>query len=220
MDVTFEYRVPTDVERAIMGLTNREAAKAMMMVSKKLVHREKLFAKHLKDGQSTWPANSEDYTRRKLKDGYSDEKFVRTGEAKRALVNTGEPSLKVWANAKQRVLRIGLRKMVRGVNVYRVAQLGKFRGVVLSDKSGEEHSLSAEETFEHNRKMNRAYYALSRAGKLSGVSRSSFTSRFGKTVSRTSDKERLITTVLPGDEVVAERVVREEIEITMNKRGF
>lgn len=220
MDLEFEYRVTADVERAIMGLTNREAAKALMMVSRKLVNREKLFAKHLQDGQSTWPANSDDYTRRKLKDGYSGEKFVRTGEAKRALVNPWDPTLKVWVNATKRVLRIGLSKMVRGTNVYRVAQLGQFRGVVLKDNSGKEHSLTAEETFEHNRKINRAYYALSRAGKLSGVSRSAFTARFGKTVSRTSDKERLITATLPGDEVIAERVVREEIEITMKKRGF
>ena len=57
------------------------------------------------------------------------EKFVFSGVAKKGLTDTYSKVLHVTVNGEKRTLRIALRKMNKGVNVYRIAQEGRFRGV-------------------------------------------------------------------------------------------
>jgi hypothetical protein len=218
VELEWHCPIPPEIDHATMGITNAEAAKLLMQVAVKLIRREKLFARHFEQVQATAPENEPRYAARKLRQFGATEKFVRTGAAKKALTGEAAPMF-VRTNGKLRRLMIGLRKMVKGVNVYRVAQVGRFAGVAV-EKGGQRKQLTAEQSFAHNRQRARAVSAAERGGASRAAARAAAQAKFGKTVGRVGDKEMPITANLSGDESVVTPVVLEELNITMQKRGF
>lgn len=188
MDLGTDFTIPEDARRAMQALTNEESSKALAETGRKLIAREGLFQKHFDEGQSKWPEGSPEYRAQKERKYGSTEKFVKTGRARDNLKREGGEMM-MRVQGTARKLQIWLKRMVDGRNVLSTAQRGHFSGL----KTSSGRFISKDRVH---------------AGDAKGV----------KGASRVSGNAREITVVLPGDEPIAEAVVREEVGITLEKR--
>lgn len=104
---------------------------------------------HLEAGQSNWTANSIKYDNYKRKKGLSPKKFVATGDALKAIIAKGGKEKVIRAVYRKKhqmyVVHTTIRKMVDGKNVYKFAQMGKFKSMSYETEKGERKTVSKKE---------------------------------------------------------------------------
>lgn len=188
--------------KMLYQLTVSESSKLLSRVGELLVTRERLFLRHLEDGQGEWAEPSPAYAERKRRQHGSREKWVRTGAAKQALTKPDDGPLLVRTLGRKRRLVVTLRRNVRGQNVYGIVQRGRFAGVEVSSAAGK-RTLSADETIRRNA-------GLATGGR--GLAKERTT--------RISKNPMPITVWRDGDENVVGRLIREEFAVTLKMRGL
>lgn len=165
---------------------------------------------HFKEGQSKWQDDDPEYAKYKKSKFGSTEKFVKTGEAKAALKARTHKFKKYGVKWRKKkgyfLLTATLRKMQDGVNVYRIAQFGRFAGI--SGKvDGKDKSISKDQLFDDTIKAEALHATLkgqgAKVGSLGKFKKKTLGKHYGfdkGSTKRNSQNERLITINLPGDE--------------------
>lgn len=166
---------------------------------------------HFAGGQMTWQEDDPDYARYKKKKYGSTEKFVLTGNAKKAIAAKAHKSKKVSVSYRKKggyfLMTAALRKMEQGKNVYTIAQKGRFGGLSFTSGGAAKH-ISADTLASAHASLNETWQALQDAGVDRGkIKRHQFKQgviekslKMDKGSSkRTSRNQRLISANLPGD---------------------
>lgn len=208
--------IPDDLLRTIKHLDDDEVKELLQEVADSAFGPDGILHDHFQEGQATWPDQDPEYV--KAKGGKP--KFVNSGAALKAIKNPKDPNRKTTISAKSRTLKITIRKMKGGVNVYNIVQRGRFQGVKLHNQDGSVERLDADEAHKRNARLTSEYKTAKQRG-FKGSYKSFLKKNSGSSRSqRLSSGGMPVTQVLPGDDEKLYPHVVDALENMLKKRGL
>ncbi len=217
-----ELENKAQIDEALKQISKKELAKLLRESGRRMVRQYKIFQSHWQKGQGSWSPPSPAYAKWLAKKYGNSGKFQATGQAAKLLATEPKRSgdgLIMTVSKKYNSISIHLRKMIKGQNVYAMAQRGRFKGVTKSDGS----TVSAADVREHNAQTYREYSGAKERGstaKLSTIAARRAKEKGMDGATRASNNSRPITRVEPEDIPSIQKALMDEIQITLKMRGL